>query len=62
MTFDPIEEAMGHLGAALRDASMIPDDITAGHVQSAYNLISGIWRNRRVIPIGDGDREYQATL
>lgn len=44
---DPIEEAMGHLGAALMQATKSDDQIIMDHVRAAHKLVQAAYRAQR---------------
>lgn len=42
-----IEDAYGHLGAAIMQSIPEDDQIIMGHVRDAYNILEGVWRKLR---------------
>lgn len=49
-----LEEAQGHLGAALMQSAACPDEIILGHIRSAHQLLQVVTRVQRAIQSSDG--------
>lgn len=52
-----LEEAQGHLGAALMQSAACPDEIILGHIRSAHQLLQVVTRVQRAIQSSDGGVE-----